>query len=216
MSFFLFKKGAPQIVKPPTNSVLLVGQSVVLTAEVTSNLKPQVSWLFKGQPIKPSATKYQIEAKKDGIYTLTILRGDTADEGVYSIVAENAVDKAQADATVTVCTKPKIEKFADVAINIGENLRIPCQYSGHPLPTVTWFKNGQEIPSDDQRIKITQESPTLSVLTISDANLDDKGVYSVKLQNTAGDVEGKSNVNVKRKSEKIFLNDIMYLFLCSN
>ncbi|CAF4411465.1 unnamed protein product, partial [Rotaria socialis] len=189
--------GAPQIVKPPTNSILLLGQSVVLTAEITSNLKPIVTWLFKGQPIKSSATKHQIEAKKDGIYTLTILRGDAADEGLYSVVAENSVDKAQADATVNVCSKPKIDKLADVALNIGENLRVTCQYSGRPAPTITWYKDGQVIPADDQRIRITQESATLSVLTINNANLNDTGVYSVKLQNIAGEVEGKSNVNVK-------------------
>ncbi|CAF3835512.1 unnamed protein product, partial [Rotaria magnacalcarata] len=188
---------APQIVKPPTNSILLLGQSVVLTAEITSNLKPTVTWLFKGQPIKSSATKHQIEAKKDGIYTLTILRGDATDEGLYSVVAENSVDKTQADATVNVCSKPKIDKLADVALNIGENLRIPCQYSGHPVPTITWYKDGQVIPADDQHIRITQESATLSVLTINNANLDDKGVYSVKLRNIAGEVEGKSNANVK-------------------
>ena len=85
--------GPPQIVKPPTNSILLVGQSVVLTAEITGSPKPQVSWLFKGQPIKPTTTKHQIDAKKDGIYSLTILKGEAADEGQYTVVAENQLSQ---------------------------------------------------------------------------------------------------------------------------
>jgi hypothetical protein len=109
------------------------------------------------------------------------------------------VDKVQADAKVTVCTKPKVDKFADVAVNIGENARIQCQYSGLPMPTITWYKDGKAIPNDDQRIVITQETPVLSVLTINNTAMDDKGVYSVKLTNLAGDVEGKANLNVKRK-----------------
>ncbi|CAF4747141.1 unnamed protein product, partial [Rotaria sp. Silwood1] len=189
--------GPPQIVKSPTNSILLVGQSVVLTAEIIGNPKPQVTWLSKGQPLKSTATKHQIEAKKDGIYTLTILKGDAADEGQYTVVAENSVDKVQANATVTVCTKPKVDKLADVAINIGENARIQCQYSGQPIPTLTWYKDGKVIPTDDQRFIITQETSTLSVLTINNTTIDDKGVYSVKLQNIAGEVEGKANLNVK-------------------
>ena len=176
-----------------------MGQSVVLTAEIVSVPKAQVTWLCKGQPLKSSTTKYQIDAKKDGIHTLTILKGDTPDEGQYTIVAENVAGKVQADAKVTVCTKPKIDKFTDVAVNIGENSRILCLYSGQPHPTLTWFKDGKAIPTNDQRITIVQEAPALCVLTINNTTMDDKGVYSVKLSNSAGDVEGKANLNVKRK-----------------
>lgn len=172
---------------------------MVLTAEITGNPKPQVTWLFKGQPLKSSAAKHQIDAKKDGIYTLTIGKGDAADEGQYTVVAENVVDKVQAEVKVSVCTKPKVDKIADVAVNIDENARIQCQYSGQPTPTIAWFKDGQPIPADDARFVITQETPTLSVLTISNTTMDDKGVYSVKLTNVAGEVEGKANLNVKRK-----------------
>jgi Immunoglobulin I-set domain len=151
--------------------------------------------------LKASATKYQMDAKKDGIHTLTILKGDTTDEGQYTIVVENVAGKVQADAKVTVCTKPKIDKFTDAAVNIGEIARISCVYSGQPNPTIAWFKDGKAIPTDDQRITITQESPALSVLVINNTTMDDKGVYSVKLTNSAGDVEGKANLNVKRKFE---------------
>ena len=192
--------GPPQIIKPPVDSVLLVGQSVILTAEIVGSPKPQVTWLFKGQPLKSTATKHQIDAKKDGIYTLTILKGEAADEGQYTVVAENPVDKVQANAKVSVCTKPKVDKFADVAVNIGESARLQCQYSGQPVPTIVWYKDGKAIPSGDQRFVITQETPTLSVLTITATTMEDKSVYSVKLTNIAGDVEGKANLIVKRKS----------------
>ena len=187
------------IVKPPTDSVLLVGQSVVLTAEIAGSPKPQVTWLFKGQPLKPSVAKHQIDAKKDGIYTLTILKGEAADEGQYTVMAENPVDKVQASAKVSVCTKPKVDKFTDISVNIGETARIQCQYSGQPTPTITWFKDGKPIPAGDSRFVITQETPTLSVLTVNTTTMDDKGVYSVKLTNIAGEVEGKANLIVKRK-----------------
>ena len=200
---FVSMKGPPQIVKPPVDSVLLVGQSVVLTAEIVGSPKPQVTWLFKGQPLKSTATKHQIDAKKDGIYTLTILKGEAADEGQYTVVAENPVDKVQANAKVSVCTKPKVDKFADVAVNIGEGARLQCQYSGQPVPTIVWYKDGKVIPNGDQRFVITQETPTLSVLTISATTMEDKSVYSVKLTSIAGEVEGKANLIVKRKSTHV-------------
>jgi len=189
--------GPPQIIKAPNDSVLIIGQSVVLTAEIASTPKAQVSWLFKGQPLKSSQTKHQIDAKKDGIYSLTILKGDNPDDGEYTVVADNTVDKVQATAKVTICSKPKVDKIADVAVNIGESARIQCQYSGQPLPTITWFKDGKPLPTDDQRIVITQETATLSVVTINNTTMDDKGVYSVKLTSIAGEAEGKGNLNVK-------------------
>ena len=140
-----------------------------------------------------------MDAKKDGTYTLTILKGEPADEGQYTVVAENAVERVHAYAKINVCTKPKIDKLADVSVNIGDTARIQCQYSGNPTPTITWYKDGKPIPNNDQRFVITQETPTLSVLTINNTNMDDKGVYSVKLTNIAGDVEGKANLVIKRK-----------------
>jgi hemicentin len=172
----------------------------MLTAHITGYPKPQVTWLYKGQPLKASATKYQIDAKKDDIYTLTILKGDVADDGQYTVMAENIVDKIQVDTKIAVCTKPKVEKIADATVNIGDNARLQCQYSGQPSPTITWFKDGKPIETDDQRISIISETSTLSVLTITSTTMDDKGVYSVKVSNNAGDVEGKANLNVKRKS----------------
>ena len=164
-----------------------------------------MTWYYKGQPLKSTASKHQIDAKKDGIYTLTIVKGDAADDGQYTVVAENAVDKVQADVKVTVCTKPKVDKITDVAVNIDETARLQCQYSGQPIPTISWFKDGKAISGDDQRFVITQETPTLSVLTIANTTMDDKGVYSVKLANIAGEVEGKANLNVKRKYTKLSL-----------
>lgn len=184
--------------KPPENSVLVLGQTATLTVQVVSTPKAQVTWFFKGQPIKPSATKHPVEAKKDGIYTLSVLRGDANDDGVYTVVAENPAGKVQAEAKVTVCTKPKVEKIPDTAVNIGEPVRLQCQYSGQPTPSITWFKDGKSIPLDDSRVVVTQETPTLSVLTINASTMDDKGVYTAKVTNMAGDAEGKANVNVKR------------------
>ena len=113
------------------------------------------------------------------------------------------MDKVQANAKVSVCTKPKVDKFADVAVNIGEGARLQCQYSGQPVPTIVWYKDGKVIPNGDQRFVITQETPTLSVLTISATTMEDKSVYSVKLTSIAGEVEGKANLIVKRKSTHV-------------
>ena len=74
-----------------------------------------------------------------------------------------------------------------------------------------WYKDGKPIPTNDQRFVITQEILTLSIITINNTDMDDKGIYSVKLTNTAGDIEGKVNLTVKRKIKLIIIN--LYYFL---
>ncbi|CAF0818885.1 unnamed protein product [Didymodactylos carnosus] len=186
--------GPPQIIKPPTDAMLPVTQSVTLTAEIIGLPKPTVTWFYKGNAIK-SNQKYQADAKKD-VYTLTIQKGDMNDQGAYTVVAENAVDKVQATANVTVCVKPKIDKLADVAVNIGESARLVCQFSGTPLPTLTWYKDGQPLKTGD-RYTITEESNNVSVLTVRDTVMEDKAVYSVKAVSKAGEAEGKATLTIK-------------------
>lgn len=42
----------------------------------------------------------------------------------------------------------KLEKAAEV--NQGEKLELKCVVDGSPLPTVAWYKDGQEIEPSDQ------------------------------------------------------------------
>ncbi len=97
---------------------------------------------------------------------------------------------------------PIIEEFKDGAsVFKGETLVLPCKVSGYPLPTVTWFKNHQEIQfkaqSADERVRTASNNNSLIIADVSD---EDEGIYSCRASNSFGKAVVKEcNVIVKGK-----------------
>uniref|UniRef100_A0A671QCV8 Myomesin-2-like n=1 Tax=Sinocyclocheilus anshuiensis TaxID=1608454 RepID=A0A671QCV8_9TELE len=62
---------------------------------------------------------------------------------------------------------------------------LTCTVWGDPSPEVTWFKNEQEVVSDD-RYKITFEGGKFASLTINNVYVEDSGKYSINVRNKYG------------------------------
>uniref|UniRef100_A0A8C1YQX2 Myomesin 2a n=1 Tax=Cyprinus carpio TaxID=7962 RepID=A0A8C1YQX2_CYPCA len=66
-----------------------------------------------------------------------------------------------------------------------QSLSLTCTVCGDPSPEVTWFKNEQEVVSDD-RFKITFEGGKFASLTINNVHVEDSGKYSINVRNKYG------------------------------
>ena len=78
---------------------------------------------------------------------------------------------------------------------IGQDTQIAWKFSGVEKPRVAWLFNGQPIPTDD-RYQITDADDGTSTLSIRNAQLTDKGVYTAKATNPVGEVEAKTTLNI--------------------
>ena len=78
----------------------------------------------------------------------------------------------------------------------GESTTATCQWTGEPEPTVTWYKDGEELVeaelSDHIRIVMDDEDKR-SELQIEEVELSDTGNYACNVSNAAG-----SDVQTKR------------------
>ncbi|XP_059385239.1 M-protein, striated muscle isoform X4 [Carassius carassius] len=72
-----------------------------------------------------------------------------------------------------------------VTIMEKKSLSLTCTVWGDPSPEVTWFKNEQEVVSDD-RYKITFEGGKFASLTINNVQVEDSGKYSINVRNKYG------------------------------
>uniref|UniRef100_A0A671Q8R0 Myomesin-2-like n=1 Tax=Sinocyclocheilus anshuiensis TaxID=1608454 RepID=A0A671Q8R0_9TELE len=72
-----------------------------------------------------------------------------------------------------------------VTIMEKKSLSLTCTVWGDPSPEVTWFKNEQEVVSDD-RYKITFEGGKFASLTINNVYVEDSGKYSINVRNKYG------------------------------
>ena len=83
------------------------------------------------------------------------------------------------------------------------NITIQCSTSGVPIPTVTWAKDGEEIPSDG-RYTVQDDSSLL----ISEAGEEDSGRYTCNAESVAGKNSASSSVKIAGTYFRIFLRDM--------
>ena len=62
--------------------------------------------------------------------------------------------------------------------HLGDPIQLNCTAEGHPAPTNEWFKDGVLIPNK-----------TESVLYISEPSPEDRGNYTCKAINSAGETD---------------------------
>ena len=79
-----------------------------------------------------------------------------------------------------------------------EQLELRCTVSGTPIPTVTWFKDGNELIIDDNNdnIIIVETNEVVDNIMVRESNLrivsagsEDSGDYMCRASNDAGSVE---------------------------
>ena len=85
----------------------------------------------------------------------------------------------------------------DRSIEDSSAARFDVRFRGKPSPTVTWYKDGEEI-NDEQfpHIKVFQEEDLYSIL-ITEGKVEDAGLYKVIARNDLGEVSSTANLFVE-------------------
>jgi hypothetical protein len=86
------------------------------------------------------------------------------------------------------------QRVADQRAKQGAPIKLSCSISGDPRPTITWFKDGQQLPNDGRFQMADSEAETS--LTITDVVPPDAGIYECVAKNVAGEVRCKARLNV--------------------
>jgi hemicentin len=198
------KKQLPEILDA------ILGEQTILTIEAEGIPQPKITWLFNGQPIK-SSPKHKIETSKDNphLTTLTITKLDISDAGKYTAIIDNNLEKIESNCSINIHSKPKLESKLEptLTFNIGEQGQIPIRISGENNQ-ITWFKDSQPIQFDDRIRLITEENNSYKLI-IDNLRSEDKGLYSMHIENKGGFIDMKTTINIKEQKPQILtdLND---------
>ncbi|XP_069472981.1 striated muscle preferentially expressed protein kinase isoform X2 [Ambystoma mexicanum] len=100
--------------------------------------------------------------------------------GVAPKRARVTSDKVVPDGGATSSHVPPqfLRKLKNAAIGTGCDIRLKVAVSGHPTPTLNWFRNEEPIQLDGQEY---------GTLWIRESKLEDAGVYTCMAQNVYGD-----------------------------
>lgn len=174
------------------------GTSAMIEANIAAGFpKPQVTWLHDNEEVKADERHKFLESEEDETFALVIKNVQPEDSGEYIVKAKNELGEVETKAKLLVTSAPVFTKSpASCTIGDGEELKLHIIFEGNPIPSVTWYKDGQIIASNDS-IEIQVKSSNEQILFISRANSKDAGVYSVTLTNDSGQQSAVANVSVK-------------------
>ncbi|XP_019853400.1 PREDICTED: hemicentin-1-like [Amphimedon queenslandica] len=198
----------PLVNLSPSSLILNQTDSAVFTCNIFGIPRPTFNWLNGSTllPFSPSSL-YSITNTTDTYNitsVLTIFFTQRTDMGSYTCAASNGIDNLisspEEDSVELFVQEPSqflLEPFNTSNYTAG-TITLSCQATGIPLPSISWFKDGQLVLSEsDDRINITtlsfvtqNERNITSFLRIDSLVLSDTGYYHCSTSNEAASGTG--------------------------
>ncbi|XP_037089116.1 titin-like isoform X2 [Pollicipes pollicipes] len=175
------------------------GRAIQLTATVTGNPLPVVSWLRDGACV--DASHDYVITYNNGECSLRIEEALLQDQGVFVCRASNVLGTDQTSAQLRVESRTPSETprfttpLSNVMARAGQKLRLECAVRGLPHPQLTWLHNGRPV-RDNNDTKMTFDGRR-ATLTIPEAFPKDAGAYTIVAKNPAGEATCSCSVSVK-------------------
>lgn len=161
-----------------TNQAAAVGANVTLAGTITGVPTPVLQWRREGTNLAgATASSY------------SIANAQSADSGMYSLVASNAAGVATNSMMLTVSSSdvsPNITGPTDQTVVQTSNATFTASVSGLPLPRLQWRLNGTDIPG-----------AVASSVTVTNVQYAQNGfVYSLVASNNAGSATNSATLYV--------------------
>ncbi|KAK2497109.1 hypothetical protein MC885_006689 [Smutsia gigantea] len=179
----------PSIADDQTDFTVTKMAPVVLTCHTTGVPAPIVSWSKAGTQLGVRGSGYRVSPSG----ALEIGQALPIHAGRYTCTARNSAGMAHKQVALTVQASPVVKPLPSVVrVVVAEEVRLPCEASGIPRPSITWQKEGLRIPAGVS----TQVLPS-GQLRIIHASPEDTGNYFCIAQNSAGSAVGKTRLVVQ-------------------
>lgn len=171
------------------NQAAATGTTVTIPATVSGVPTPAMRWQFGGNNLSDGATGNGSMISGSATGTLVINNAQTADTGIYALVATNSAGAVTNSMTLTVSSGnvvPSITGPTDQTVVQTSNAVFSASVSGLPVPGLRWRVNGVAILNQ-----------TNSSLTISNVQYSQNGfIYSLVASNAAGSATNSASLFV--------------------
>ncbi|XP_058494160.1 hemicentin-1 isoform X1 [Solea solea] len=180
----------PSIADEPTELTVIRLSPVVVACTASGVPEPSIHWSKDGMKLPKEGQGYSILPTGP----VEITSAELGHAGHYTCTANNAAGSTQRHVHLTVQELPAIQSHPptlDVILN--NPVTLPCWATGSPRPTITWQKEGINIPTTGGSFTVLPNGS----LQISKAALSDSGTYICVAQNPAGTALGKTKLKVQ-------------------
>ncbi|XP_011689401.1 PREDICTED: muscle M-line assembly protein unc-89 isoform X5 [Wasmannia auropunctata] len=196
-----------------TDRTIFETQNTKFEVKATGLPRPDAKWLKDGKVLR-AGERVRITTSGES-YALDLSKATLEDEGLYMCELTNKLGEEVVEGyliieTVDQLKKPRFtEPLNDVDVALAANGEFKAVFTADPVPDITWYCKGHEIPPDDSRIKQTvTNGPAADKLTESKVTLkvpkctkEDTGEYTLKLKNKWGEAESSAFLSLLLKPE---------------
>ncbi|XP_028160475.1 Down syndrome cell adhesion molecule homolog [Ostrinia furnacalis] len=160
---------APELQYTFIEQVLRPGQVVTLKCSAVGSPPPHFSWLLDGQPLNTIARghRYSVEqfATKatDVVSYLNISAVRSEDGGLYTCRAANSLGEAAHTSRLNIYGPPYVRSIGPIRAVAGRELILYCPYSGYPITSVKWERDGSPVEWDgsgDGALRLARVEPS--------------------------------------------------------
>nr|XP_034491339.1 LOW QUALITY PROTEIN: leucine-rich repeats and immunoglobulin-like domains protein 1 [Marmota flaviventris] len=197
----------PQIITQPETTTAVVGKDIRFTCSAASSSSSPMTFVWKKDNevlANANMENFSQVRKQDGEvmeYTtiLHLHRVTFGHEGRYQCVITNHFGSTYSNkAQLMVNVLPSFTKMPrDITIRTGTMAPLECAATGHPNPRIAWQKDGGTyFPVAREHCMHVMPGQDDDMFFITNAKIDDMGIYSCTAQNSAGSVSANATLNV--------------------
>ncbi|XP_062127950.1 titin isoform X1 [Drosophila sulfurigaster albostrigata] len=207
----------PAVHMPLKDVSMFEGKPVRLDCVIVGQPEPEVIWYHNERPVKESAdVQLLFQGDRCSLFIQEVYQEDA---GNYKVVAINSAGETSSSCELKVTplniaepatraqaerqsmpkdAQPKFERLlSDALADEGEQVVLEVQASGDQPLRAQWYLTNKELQLNER--VTTQSNPEAGIfkLILNNVEANDKGVYTVKVSNNAGDAKCFSHLIVK-------------------
>ncbi|XP_062262057.1 neural cell adhesion molecule 1a isoform X2 [Platichthys flesus] len=168
------------------NATADIGGSALLACDADGFPEPSVTWAHNNVVLE-TGDKYSLN--EDGS-ELEIKDVTKVDEGEYTCIAKNKAGEKAEEVSLNVFVQPKITYLNNqTASEFDEQVRLTCEASGDPTPTISWSFQNRVFTEGEQSLDrniVVRTHARISSLTLKNVQFTYAGQYLCTASNSIG------------------------------
>lgn len=192
-----FSDIAPEIIVHPESKKLVKGEEIYELQCIT-NARPlhelETLWMKDGLLIENAGISYTLNDPWNR--TLALLHANLTHNGEYTCqvrLRSGGFPTVTSTAIISVLEMPTFftPLRTETLAELGQQLTLPCDVIGSPVPHVTWFKNADALDLSSEKYKVQEDNSLLI------KKIDASAMFQCLASNSAGEKSSYTWVRVK-------------------